>query len=341
MLTLDGSQGEGGGQIIRTALTLSTILGVPFRVEQIRAGRDPGGLRAQHVTAIQAAADICDAHVEGARIGSETVTFVPGGPVCSGDYEWRIDTAGSATLVLQTVLLPLALAPEPSTVRVHGGTHVPNSPSAHYLRDVYVPLLLEIGADVTVSIEAYGWVPGGGGTLGATVTGGAHLRGCDLRQRGELERVFGTTVGCNLPSHIPQRMANRAINLLNAVEAFDPPLDIRPVRASGASTGAGIFLVAEYANGRGGWGVLGRKGVPSEVVAGDGVTALLMFHDSDAAVDEHLADQLVIPLALSEGPSVVTTPEVTTHLRTNIDVVRHFVDREIRLDEQQGAVYFA
>jgi RNA 3'-terminal phosphate cyclase (ATP) len=164
------------------------------------------------------------------------------------------------------------------------------------------------------------------------------LIGLDLHIRGPIERVVGTAVGCNLPSHIPQRMANRAINLL---DTFDAPLDIRPCRTRSLSTGAGIFLAVEYANGRGGFGVLGRQGMPSEVVAEKAVTALLSFHDTGAAVDEHLADQLVIPLALAEGKSVLAVEAVTSHLRTNIEVVRRFVDRPITVDEAGRTVTFS
>lgn len=335
MLYLDGSQGEGGGQIVRTALTLSAISGTPVRVERIRAGRQTAGLRPQHVAAVRAAADLCAAQVEGAAVGSETLTFVPGGPVRPGRYEWAIGTAGSAVLVMQTVLLPLALAAGPSEVRVHGGTHVPYSPSGHYLRDVYVPFLLGLGADLALFLEAYGWMPEGGGTIVAQVQGGAQLSGVDMRQRGQIERVFGTAVGCNLPSHIPQRLANRAINLLGPLEVA---ADVRPLRARGISTGAGIFLAAEYANGRGGFGALGRKGMPSEVVAEKAVTALLTFHAGSASVDAHLADQIIVPLALAQGASAFVTPKITAHLLTNIGVVRAFVERPIAVDERSRAV---
>lgn len=335
MLYLDGSQGEGGGQIVRTALTLSAITGVPVRIERIRAGRQTPGLRAQHVTAIQAAATICAAHTEGVEVGAQAITFAPGRPVRPGRYEWAVGTAGAATLVLQTVLLPLALADGPSQVRVRGGTHVPLSPSAHYLRDVYLPFLWGLGAEVTLSIESYGWMPEGGGALFADIAGGAQLHGVDLRERGPLERIFGTAVGCNLPAHIPQRMANRAINLLAGLDAL---VDIRPQRVAGLSAGAGIFLAAEYANGRGGCGVLGRKGMPSEVVAQKAVAELLAFDRSGAAVDAHLADQIVVPLALADGPSWYTTPTVTSHLATNIAVVRTFLDRALSVDERTGLV---
>ena len=335
MLYLDGSQGEGGGQIVRTALTLSAISGTPVRIERIRAGRQTAGLRPQHVAAVRAAADICAAQVEGAAVGSEAITFAPGGPARPGRYEWAIGTAGSAVLVMQTVLLPLALAAGPSEVRVHGGTHVPYSPSGHYLRDVYVPFLLGLGADVTLFLEAYGWMPEGGGSIVAQVSGGTQLSGADMRQRGPIERVFGTAVGCNLPSHIPQRIASRAINLL---ETLAVPADVRPLRARGISTGAGLFLAVEYANGRGGSGMLGRKGMPSEIVAEKAVTALLAFHASGASVDAHLADQIIVPLALAQGASAFVTPEITAHLLTNIGVVRAFIDRPIGVDERARTV---
>jgi RNA 3'-terminal phosphate cyclase (ATP) len=334
---LDGSQGEGGGQIIRTALTLACVKNKPIRIENIRAGRKPPGLRPQHMTAIKAAAAICQAEVDGADVDSQTVTFKPGGPLRAGDYEWNVGTAGSVTLVIQTVLLPLALAEGPSTIRVHGGTHVPNSPSGHYLRDVYGPILLSLGIDLEVYMETYGWYPEGGGTMSVYLAGSAALNGQNMLERGPIERVVGTAVGCNLPSHIPQRMASRAINLLDTIDA---PVDIRPVRSRSISTGAGIFLATEYNNGRGGFGVLGAKGMPSEVVAEKAVTALLDFHDNGAAVDEHLADQLIVPLALAEGPSTFSTAAITPHLLTNIAVVQTFIDRPIDVDEKRHTVSF-
>jgi RNA 3'-terminal phosphate cyclase (ATP) len=338
VLTLDGSQGEGGGQIVRTALTLSIITGTAIRIKNIRAGRSPRGLRAQHVTAIRAAADICGAEVSDARVGSGEITFDPGGPARAGGYEWAVGTAGSVTLVLQTVLLPLALAEGTSSVKVHGGTHVPFSPSGHYLRDVTMPMLLSLGANIEIYMEMYGWVPEGGGTISAFARGPARLTGLDRRQRGPIERVIGTAVGCNLPSHIPQRIANRAINLLGV--ALEAPLDIRPLRTRSISTGAGLFLAVEYTNGRAGFGTLGRKGMPSEVVAEQAVTELLEFDASGAAVDRHLADQLVVPLALAEGESVLSTDAITPHLLTNIAVVRAFLDRPIEVDEQARTVTF-
>lgn len=337
MITLDGSQGEGGGQIVRTAVTLSAITGIPVTIDHIRAGRKQGGLRPQHVTAIHAAADICHAAVDGVNIDSDRIVFEPGRPVVAGEYEWAVGTAGATTLVMQTVMLALALAKGASQVKIHGGTHVPFSPSGHYLRDVYVPMLLRLGANVELYMEAFGFMPEGGGTITAIIHGGARLAGADMRDRGELERIFGMAVGCNLPAHIPQRIANRALNLLGHAEF---PVDIRPLRTRSISTGAGIFLAVELTNGGGGCGVLGRKGTPSEVVAEQSVTQLLSFLDSRTAVDKHLADQLVLPLALAESESVISVEEFTDHLSTNIAVVGAFIDRPIRLDEQRQTVTF-
>lgn len=338
MITIDGSQGEGGGQIVRTALALSCVTGTPVQLHRIREGRAPAGLRPQHVTAVRAAAEVCRAHVDGVEVGSSDLVFVPHGPARAGQYDWSVGTAGAATLVLQTVLLPLALAHGVSTVTVNGGTHVPMSPSGHYLRDVYVPALLGLGVDIELYLEAYGWMPEGGGTIRAHVKGGSALRGADLLERGEIERVIGTAVGSNLPSHIPQRIANRAVNLLDPV--LDVPLDIRPLRAKGISTGAGLFLAVEYANGRGGFDVLGRKGMASEVVAEKAVTALLNFDAGPAALDAHLADQLVLPLALADGESAFSTAEITPHLLTNIAVVQAFISRPIEVDKDARAVTF-
>lgn len=339
LLVLDGSHGEGGGQIVRTAVTLSAVSGIPVRIENIRAGRNPRGLRPQHVAAIQAAAAICDAKVSRLKPGVETITFEPRAGVTPGEYEWSVGTAGSAVLVAQTVLLPLALADGASTFRIHGGTHVSNAPSGHYLRDVYMPLLLHLGADVEVYMDTYGWLPEGGGIVLVTTAGRAQLAGIDMQERGRPERVFGTAVGCNLPSHIPQRMANRALNLLGS--QLEVPLDIRPQRTRSTSTGAGIFLAVEYSNGRGGFGSIGRQGMPSEAVAERAITDLLNFHESGAAVDYHLADQLVLPLALADGASAIRTDQITSHCRTAVDVVREFIDRRIEIDEQSRTITFA
>ena len=338
MLKIDGSYGEGGGQIIRTALTLSCITSIPVEIYNIRAGRKKPGLRPQHVTCIEAAADICDAEILGGHTGSNKMIFRPGRAVRVGNYQWSIPTAGAATLVLQTVLLPLALAQNPSTILVTGGTHVPFSPSAHFVRDAYVPMMVQSGADVVLELKKFGWNPKGGGEILASIGGGAQLKGQQLVERGELERIFGVGLVSNLPAHIPQRMTDHVLAGLTPLNTF---LDVRPVRGKGRGTGAGLFLTAEYSNGRAGFDVLGEKGLPSEEVANLALRAVHRFNASHATVDKHLADQILLILALAEGKSRYITEEVTSHLQTNQWVIQQFLEREITIDPASGTVNIA
>jgi RNA 3'-terminal phosphate cyclase (ATP) len=336
MLKIDGSYGEGGGQILRTSLTLACITGQAIEIENIRAGRKQPGLRPQHLTSVHAAAEICEAEISGAQVGSDKLTFKPGRTTKSGAYHWDIGTAGAATLVLQTVLLPLTLAQGASRVIVEGGTHVPYSPPAHYLRDVYVPMLIQSGGEVYTSLERFGWYPQGGGRITAEVEGWAQLQAQDLSVRGELERIFGVGLVTNLPAHIPQRMSDHANKLLSDLAV---PMDIRPQRDSSTrSTGAGFFLTAEYANGRAGFSALGERGMPSEQVTEESVLALLSFDATVATVDEYLADQLLLILALADGESRFVTPVVTEHLRTNAWVIQKITGRETRIETHTGRV---
>jgi RNA 3'-terminal phosphate cyclase (ATP) len=338
MLHIDGSYGEGGGQIVRTALTLSCITAVPIEISNIRAGRSQGGLRNQHLTCVHAAADICAAEVTGDAIGSEQLTFIPTREVRPGHYQWEIPSAGATTLVMQTVLLPLAMAGGTSEIHITGGTHVPFSPSAHYLRDVYAPMLIQSGAEVTIRLDKLGWNPRGGGEIVAYLEGWAQLQGQDLLERGDLERIFGDGLATNLPAHIPQRMATHAQKLLEQLN-LDVPIDVRLQRdSSSSSKGAGVFLTAEYSNGRAGFSALGEHGFPSERVAEEAIYAFELFHAGNASVDEHLADQLVLVLALAEGGSQYISPRITDHLRTNVWVIRQFMERGISLDEYTGRV---
>lgn len=338
MLKIDGSYGEGGGQIIRTALTLACITSTPVEIENIRANRGKPGLRPQHETCVQAAADLCDAEVMGGHTGSERLVFRPGRTVRAGQYQWDIGTAGAATLVMQTVLLPLILADGESIVEVHGGTHVPFSPSAHYLRDVYAPMLVQSEANVIIQVNKCGFAPQGGGEIVAEIKGRPRLKAQQMSERGELERIFGSGLASNLPSHIPQRMTDRTTNGLKSLEV---PLHIRPVITKGISTGAGVFITAEYEGGRAGFGVLGERGMPSEEVADNAVTMMLRFDQGAATVDEHLADQLLLILALAHGESQYITPEITSHLETNRWVIQQFIERDIQIDHRTGLVKIA
>lgn len=353
MLIIDGAYGEGGGQILRTALALAALLTRPVYIDHIRAGRKNPGLAAQHLTAVQAAAMICDAAVTGAKLGSTQLSFEPQCPPLAGLYEFDVaqaragGSAGAATLVLQTVLLPLACAGQASTVTVKGGTHVAWSPPFHYFRDVYLPLLAGLGIEAAANLSAWGWYPAGGGAITLEIAGGWALSkqclpdqgtGFDLGAgRGSLKQISGAAVAADLPAHIAQRMCNRALNLL---QQADFAATIEPQRVRSQSPGAGIFLLAEYEAGRAGFSALGRKGKPSEVVAEEAVEALLAFHCTGAVVDHYLADQLVLPLALAGYSSKVRVERLSRHTLTNIWVVEQFLGPVADVDHQRQLIRF-
>jgi RNA 3'-terminal phosphate cyclase (ATP) len=344
MLTIDGSTGEGGGQIVRSAITLAALLGQPTRIINIRAGRKVPGLAAQHLTAINAVALICEAEVYGAEPGSTNITFVPNTPPVAGDYEFDVGlareggSAGSATLVLQTILLPLALADGPSTVTVCGGTHVAWSPTFHYFRDVYLPALARLGVRGEAELTDWGWFPAGKGAISMSLSGNVKLSSPEeWSLRGELEDVSGVAVAAGLPSHIAQRICNRANNLLDQAGL---PASIQPYRAKSVSPGAGIFFTARYKQTRAGFGALGAKGKPSEQVAQEAVEAFLAFHRTSAFVDLHLADQLVVPLAMTDQPVTLSAEAITEHTRTNLWVAEQFLGPVAQSDIRDRLIIF-
>lgn len=337
---IDGSHGEGGGQILRTSLTLSLLTGLPVCVENIRAGRSRPGLRPQHLTAVRAAAALCRAELEGDELSSQVIILRPREPVRPGDYAFDVTdaaeggSAGSIGLVLQTILLPLALTAGPSNVTLHGGTHVAWAPSASYLKHVFLPTVARMGAQAEIDLEQWGFYPVGGGTVHVRVSGTVErLEPIWLVERGDVRRVWGIAAVTNLPSHIPQRMANRARNVLSGA-GFDAHVEAQRLRGQGP--GAGVFLFVAYENVVAGFTSYGRKGLPAERVAEKACEDLMRHHGTEAPVDAHLADQLVLPMVLAEGESRMVTSEITQHLLTNIRVVRQFLDCRLRLEGQQG-----
>lgn len=329
-LVIDGAHGEGGGQILRTSLSLAALTGRPVRFERIRAARRVPGLAAQHLTAVRAAAALCDARLEGDRLGSQALEFVPRRAVASGAYTFDVSlareggSAGSAPLVLQTVLLPLALAAGESRLTLRGGTHLPWSPSFDFVRDVWLPTLDRLGIRATVALGAWGWYPAGGGEIRAVIEGpprGGAVAASELTGRGPLRRIFGRAVAANLPAHVAQRMAARAGALLADAAA---PVEIRAERVAAACPGAGIFLTAEYEAARAGFTALGARGRPAEAVAEEACAALRAHRVSGAALDLHMGDQILLPLCVAEGPSRYTVERATPHLETNAWVVEQF-----------------
>lgn len=342
LVVIDGSYGEGGGQVLRSAIALAALLGRPVRIENIRAKRKNPGLQAQHLTSVRAAARVCDAHLEGAHLESTVLEFVPRSAPRAGQYRHDVaearrgGSAGSTSLVFQCVLLPLAFASGTSRVTIQGGTHVAWSPPYHYLADVFLPTLARMGITCTLKLERWGWYPHGGGVIHAEVHGiGPHgrLQGLTLMKRGDLVRLTGFSAVSNLPRHILERQAEQAESLLRQA-GYAPRIERLTPRASGPGTA--VYLLAEYEHTKAGFVAYGRRGKPAEAVAQEAVDAFLTYHRTEAALDPHLADQLILPMALAEGPSAFTTSEITKHLLTNIWVVQHFTDTRFEIEGTKG-----
>jgi RNA 3'-terminal phosphate cyclase (ATP) len=339
LVTLDGSAGEGGGQILRTALTLSLLTGRPFRLDNVRARRSRPGLQPQHLAAVRAAADLCGATLRGAAVGSMRLDFDPG-PVDPSDRSLDIGTAGSTALVLQTISLPLALrAAGPLRAALVGGTFNEHAPSYPFLQQTWAAHLGAMGLDIALGMPAAGFYPQGGGRLEAWIEPG-RPRSLTLTSRGPLTalRVLAGTLNLER-NRVAERLRDRAVARLQAL-GHEPEAELQAW--SGRGQGAAIALTAEFAPAgaepatRATFVGLGRPGKPAEAVADETVDELLAFLDATAAIDEHSADQLLLPLALAEGASRYTTPRATEHLRTNVRTIRAFLDRRIRVDEADG-----
>ena len=321
MVRIDADQGEGGGQVLRAALALSAVRGVPVELRGIRGRRNAPGLQAQHLTAVTALARICGAETTGTVLGSHDLTFVPG-PVRPGTYHFDIGTAGSIPLVLQAVLLPLALAGGPSTLTLTGGTHVPWSPPADYLRDILLPRLAEIGIRARLEVGRWGFYPRGGGRVVVEVAGSAVLSPLALVCRSRELTIQGVSAVGGLPREVAERLRARALRRLEEA-GYHAIIEMREIAV--LDQGSFLFLAADYGNGRGGFSGLGGRGKDAEQVADATVDALLEFARSDAACDPYLADQLIAPVALAPGTSRLTTSRVTPHLVTAIALAQQIL----------------
>lgn len=332
IIELDGSHGEGGGQILRTALTLSMITGIPFRIERIRAKRGKPGLLRQHLTAVNAAAEICGAQVQGAEAGSLSLTFTPG-TIRGGDYRYAIGTAGSCTLVLQTVLPPLWFADSPSTVTVSGGTHNSAAPPADFLLCAWLPLMQRMGVSMTLDLQRHGFYPAGGGELLARVQQLQALLPLHLPERGEMQQALATAIVAGVPGDV----ASRELETLNAELAGELGEVAGEIRGLPSREGPGnaLLLELQYATATEMFTAFGEKGLPAPVVASRLALEALAFHRSGAAVGEHLADQLLLPMALA-GAGSFSTSKLSSHLQTNIKVIEKFLPVEISTTVECG-----
>lgn len=332
MIEIDGAMGEGGGQVLRSALSLALLTGQPVHLTNIRANRAKPGLGFQHCTAVQAAARISQARLEGHRIGSQTVRLEPAA-ISPGSYHVNIGTAGATALVLQTVLLPLALAAEPSRLTITGGTHVPWSPCFHYLDWHWRVLLARLGVSFELAMAMAGFYPEGAGEVRVVLPGGARVAGLQLASRGKLLRVRGLSAVANLAEEVGQRQRSRALRRLRELGCeIDIALETLPTR----SRGTVLVLLAEFEHSQACFFALGARRKRAEQVADEAVDELLRFLAGDGAVDRWLADQLLLPLACAGQASLLRTSEVTTHLLTNAEVIQAFLPVRISVDGPLG-----
>jgi RNA 3'-terminal phosphate cyclase (ATP) len=332
-LELDGSFGEGGGQILRTSLALALLTGRPLRLHNIRAGRPKPGLQPQHLQSVRAAATIGQAQVAGASLHSTELTFEPG-PIVPGSYRFDIGTAGATGLVLHTLYLPLTLrAANPSELTLIGGTHVSTSPCFDFLDRTWRPYLQQCGLKLSLRLMRRGFYPRGGGCVEVHLQPCERLHGLRLPERGKV-KATGFSAVAGLPESIASRQARRALYRL---QQRGLKVDIEEQTWEGGPASV-IAVELDTQPSPTMFFALGARGKPSEKVADELADQVIAYLDAaPALVDPHSADQLVLPLALAEGPSSFRTTEITRHLTTNIAVIRMFLDREIICEGEEGS----
>jgi RNA 3'-terminal phosphate cyclase (ATP) len=320
MLTIDGSFGEGGGQILRSSLALAMVTGRPFRIEKIRAGRKKPGLMRQHLTAAQAAAEISGGTVEGDAIGSTALAFEPGA-VAGGEYRFSIGTAGSTTLVLQTVLLPLLLTDRPSRITLEGGTHNPFAPPFDFLVKAYLPLVNRMGPTVSATLERAGFYPAGGGRIVVDVEPARELHGITLLERGNVVSRHARAAIANLTRDIAERELRVVRRRLGWDEST---LEVQELKNT---PGPGNIVTLELACEHvtevfTGFGEIGR---PAEAVATHAVQQCQRYLKATAPAGEYLTDQLMLPLAVAGNGSFRSTG-LSRHAETHLELIRKFLD---------------
>ncbi|MEX0653015.1 MAG: RNA 3'-terminal phosphate cyclase [Phycisphaeraceae bacterium] len=331
MLTIDGSQGEGGGQVLRSAVALSMVTGTPFRIERIRAGRGKPGLMRQHLTAVRAAQEVCDATVEGDAVGATALTFEPG-RVRAGEYRFAVGTAGSATLVLQTVLPALVLAEGPSALTLEGGTHNRFAPPFDFLERAFVPLLNWMRPHVVLELERPGFYPAGGGRFTATIepAAGGRLEGIELLERGGDRGRCAVAMVAKLPRHIAERELKKVQAMLNwSAESLEVV-----ERHDAAGPGNIVMLSVESEHVTELFTGFGERSVPSEKVAAHAAEACRRYLAADVPVGEHLADQLLLPLTIA-GKGAFRTLHPSRHTQTHVELIGKFLEVPVSM-EQEG-----
>jgi RNA 3'-terminal phosphate cyclase (ATP) len=325
MIEIDGSAGEGGGQILRTSLALSLCTGQAFTLTRIRAGRAKPGLMRQHLTCVAAAAGVCGAAVQGAELHSQKLTFAPG-VVRSGDYQFQVGTAGSCTLVLQTVWPALMLADAPSRLRLGGGTHNPMAPPFHFLQRSWAPQLRRLGAPIDLSLRRLGFYPAGGGEVEATIwPARATLQPFDLNERGARLKAWAE---CFAPA-LPRSVARRELQALGRELGWNEQQLQEAVCRQDEGPGNALLATLVHEHVTEVVSAFGEKGVSAEQVASQVVRDVQAYEAGAGALGPHLADQWALPLALAvwlRGTAAsYTCTELTAHASTNFEVISRFL----------------
>ncbi len=332
MIEIDGSFGEAGGQIPRTALSLSCLLKKPFRIFNIRKSRKKPGLMPQHLSCVRALTLISGAKVLGDEIGSTELVFEPG-DARAGDYFFDIGTAGSTTLLLQAILPPLIFQRERSRITLTGGTHVPFSPPYHFVSDVFIPMLANIGIILHASILQYGFYPKGGGKISVEVYPSSKVKPLTLVDKMETKAVSGISVVSNLPQSIAERQKNAALEVIGRTGLM---AEIETFSVSSYSPGTFLFLQARTKECVAGFSSLGEKGKKAETVGKEAAEEFVRYYHTASCLDHHLADQIVLYLANAKGKSLFTTSLITEHLLTNLQIIERFLDIRYSIEGEKG-----
>ncbi|ACB39854.1 RNA 3'-terminal phosphate cyclase [Pyrobaculum neutrophilum] len=333
---IDGSYGEGGGQILRTSIALSALLGKPVEIVNIRAKRANPGLQPQHLTGVSAAALLTDAEVEGAAKGSTRLFFKPKALKC-GTFNIDIGTAGSISLVVQTLAPILLYAPCPTKLVITGGTDVAWAPPIDYMRFVFARYLTRFGARIAIELVKRGHYPRGGGKAVVQAEPAGRLRAVDSVEFGRPAKIAGVSHAVNLPPHVAERQARAAREAL-AKLGYAAEVEVE-ARNDGLGPGSGVVLWAESDVGNVvGGDALGERGKPAEEVGREAAEKLAAVLKAGASLDPHMADMVVLYMALAQGRSRLSTTEATMHLQTNIYIVEQFLPVKFKL-ERAGPRY--
>ena len=325
MMQIDGSFGEGGGQIIRSSLALAALTGKGVEITNVRAGRKKPGLQRQHLVAVRAAAEVSNGLIQGDELGSTHLVFEPG-HITGGFFDLPIGTAGSTSLVMQTILMPLLFADQQSTLTIGGGTHNPMAPPFEFLRDAYLPNLRAMCADVTIRMHRAGYFPVGGGRVEVTVNPVKRLQGIELMERGERRSAHALIRLAKLPRHIAEREAQALRKSLRW-----PELTIEIDEQTDAQgPGNAVVLHVGYEHATEVVTAIGERRKSAEEVAQAAVDEALAYDAADAPVGEHLADQLMLPLALA-GSGRYRASCLSLHTRTHAELIQRFLDVPISL----------